>query len=73
MEMKENSYECKKISKGIYEYKNYRIANCGYHVPDKRIWWEAVNMQTGCADYHETTKKEIIRDISGYTDELCNG
>ena len=28
----------KKLSKGIYEYKGYRIANCGYHHPDHCIW-----------------------------------
>lgn len=41
-----------KISKGIYEYKGYRISNCGYHHPDHCIWWEAVDVKTGCADYH---------------------
>ena len=46
-----------KISKGIYEYKGYRISNCGYYEPDHCIWWEAVDMKTGCADYHATTKK----------------
>lgn len=50
----------KKLSRGIYEYKGYRISNCGYHQPDHCIWWEAVNLQTGCADYHSHTKKEII-------------
>ena len=39
-----------KISKGIYEYKGYRISNCGYYEPDHCIWWEAVDMKTGCAD-----------------------
>ena len=38
-----------KISKGIYEYKGYRISNCGYYEPDHCIWWEAVDMKTGCA------------------------
>ena len=26
----------KKVSKGFYEYKGYRIANCGYHHPDPK-------------------------------------
>lgn len=52
-----------KISKGIYEYKRYRISNCGYYQPDHCIWWEAVNKKTGCADYHATTKKDIIKLI----------
>lgn len=58
-----NMNECRKISKGIYEYKGYRISNCGYHAPDHCVWWEAVNQSTGCADYHDTTKKGIIRMI----------
>ena len=53
----------KKISKGIYEYKGYRIANCGYHHPDHCVWWEAVDKNTGCADYHATTKKKIMEMI----------
>lgn len=53
----------KKLSKGIYEYKGYRIANCGYHHPDHCIWWEAVDKNTGCADYHANTKKELIKMI----------
>lgn len=56
-----------KISKGVYDYKGYRISNCGYHAPDKCVWWEAVNYLTGCADYHSTTKKEIIKMIDKAT------
>ena len=56
-----------KISKGVYDYKGYRISNCGYHAPDKCVWWEAVNYITGCADYHATTKKEIIKMIDKAT------
>ena len=52
-----------KISKGIYEYKGYRISNCGYYEPDHCIWWEAVDMKTGCADYHATTKKFLMEQI----------
>lgn len=52
-----------KISKGIYEYKGYRISNCAYHQPDHCVWWEAVNLQTGCADYHANTKKGLVELI----------
>lgn len=55
-----------KISKGIYEYKGYRISNCGYYEPDHCIWWEAVDMKTGCADYHATTKKFLMEQICGF-------
>lgn len=53
----------KKIHKGIYEYKGYRLSNCGYHHPDHCIWWEAVNMETGCADYHAKTKEDLMDAI----------
>ena len=55
--------KAKKISRGIYEYKGYRIRNCGYHEPDHCIWWEAVSLRTGCADYHAHTKWEILSMI----------
>ena len=58
-----------KISKGIYEYKGYRLSNCGYHEPDHCIWWEAVDMKTGCADYHAITKKFLMEQID---DDLKN-
>lgn len=49
-----------KVSQGVYLYKNYRISNCGYHYPDHCVWWEAVNRDTGCADYHANTKRKLI-------------
>lgn len=52
-----------KVHKGVYEYKGHKISNCGYHHPDHCIWWEAVNNDTGCADYHANTKKEIMNMI----------
>ena len=52
-----------KISKGVYEYKGHRISNCGYHHPDHCVWWEAVDLKTGCADYHANTKKELMELI----------
>ena len=53
----------KKISTGVYEYKGYRITNYGYYAPDRCVWWEAVNEETVCADYHAQTKKEIMAMI----------
>ena len=58
-----------KISKGLYEYKGYRISNCGCHEPGHCIWWKAVDMKTGCADYHATTKKFLMEQID---DDLKN-
>lgn len=53
----------KKIRRGMYEYKGYTLNNCGYHHPDHCVWWEAVNIQTGCADYHANTKKGLMKAI----------
>ena len=55
--------KCKKLHQGIYEYRGYRICNCVYLEPDHCIQWEAVDIKTGCADYHANTKKEIIEMI----------
>lgn len=52
-----------KVSTGHYKYKGYDIRFYGYHHPDKRVWWEAVNEETGCADYHCTTLRQIIQQI----------
>ena len=60
--------KCVKISAGIYEYRGYRMANIGYHHPDHCIWWEAVNIETGCADYHAHTKKRLMEIIDSHED-----
>lgn len=53
----------KKISKGVYEYKGYKLYYFGYYPPDKCVWWEAINLKTQNADYHAHTKKELMRLI----------
>ena len=53
----------KKVHNGKYEYKGFEVINRGYYSSDKRIWWEAVNIETGCADYHAHTKRGIKRLI----------
>lgn len=59
--------KAKKLSKGIYEYKGYRISNWGYHHPDHCVWWEAVNKNTDSADYHAHTKRKLIEIIDNKT------
>lgn len=66
--MADHKMRAKRIGSGIYEYKGYRLANCGYHRPNHQIWWEAVNLKTDCADYHAQTKKELMQMID--KDEL---
>lgn len=53
----------KRIGSGRYVYKGYQIYNYGYHHPDHCIWWEAVNIETGCADYHANTKRKLMKMI----------
>jgi hypothetical protein len=31
---------------GYYRYKGYLVRNHGYFVPDKCVWWEAINELT---------------------------
>lgn len=62
---------CHRIGRGNYLYKygthEYEIINHGYYPPDKCIWWEAVNLKTNEADFHETTKKHLLKTME---DEL---
>lgn len=53
----------KKNGDGTYNYKGYELQNCGYHSPDKCTWWQAIDLKTGCADFHETTKKHLMKAI----------
>lgn len=53
----------KKICRGKYRYKKYILFNYGYYPPDRCVWWEATNIETGCADYHAHTKREIMKMI----------
>ncbi len=46
-----------------YFYRGFRVLNHGYYHPDKCVWWEAVDLKTGCADFHAHTKKEIKKLI----------
>lgn len=55
-------YKGKRLLKG-YIYKGYEIYNLGYYLPDRCIWWGAVNIETGCADHHAHTKHEIKKLI----------
>lgn len=51
-----------------YEYNGYLLVNCGYHSPDKCVWWQAIDLITGCADYHETTKRDLMNAIDNAKD-----
>ena len=38
-----SSYKAKRISKGHYEYRGYKIICIGYYHPEHRIVWECVD------------------------------
>jgi len=58
---------CCRISTGKYFVKigehEYEIYNHGYYAPDKCIWWEATNLKTNEADFHEHTKTQLIKTM----------
>ena len=57
----------RKISRGKYYVKigehEYELYNYGYYPPDKCVWWEAINLKTNEADFHETTKKDLLQTM----------
>lgn len=58
---------CRRISAGKYFVKigehEYEIYNHGYYPPDRCVWWEAVNMKTNEADFHEHTKYQLLETM----------
>lgn len=52
-----------KVRKGQYQYRGFTITFHGYYPPDKCIWWEAVDDKTGNGDFHEHTKRDILKAI----------
>ncbi len=58
---------CRRVSTGKYfvrigEYE-YEIYNHGYYAPDKCIWWEATNLKTNEADFHEHSKSQLLKTM----------
>ena len=46
-------------------YRGYTIRNHGYYPhTDKCVWWEAVNDETGEADFHAKRLRDIISMIN---------
>ena len=58
-----DSFSCKKIRSGKYEYRGWIIICIGYYEPEQCVVWEAHDPKTGCADFHGFSKKEIKRLI----------
>lgn len=53
------SIHCKKIKAGTYSYRGWIIQCVGYYEPERRVVWEAYDPETGCADFHGFSKREI--------------
>lgn len=53
----------RRIRAGYYIYMQYQIRNHGYYPPDKCRWWEAVNEETGEADFHAHRLRDIVQQI----------
>lgn len=53
----------KRIVNGKYIYKGYRYLDWEihsmYYSPEDCVYWEAINVNTGEADYHGFSKEEI--------------
>lgn len=66
MDKQKESYlkRFKKLPLSCRFYRGYVIRNHGYYPPDKCVWWEAYNEQTGEADFHAKRLRDIIRMIN---------
>lgn len=54
-------------------YRGYRLINHGYYPPDRCVWWEAENLQTGEADFRATTRRQLKEDIDSANGEVRHG
>ena len=52
-------FPCKKIKAGTYKYRGWIISCVGYYEPERRVCWEGYDPETGYADFHGFSKKEI--------------
>lgn len=52
-------YKCKKIGIGHYEYRGYELICIYDYEPDNCDIWEAVDLNTNCADFHASTKRYL--------------
>lgn len=45
-------FKAKRITKGHYEYRGFKINCLGYYSPEKRVVWECVD-ENGCGFGHD--------------------
>jgi hypothetical protein len=58
----------KRIRKGEYKYRGYKILCHGYYEPEQRVVWEGIDEDTGGAVAHGYTKKDIMIAIDNFSD-----
>lgn len=59
----------KRLKSGHYLYRDYELINLGYHPDDGCVWWQAIDINTNCADFHNNTKRDLINDINDELDK----
>ena len=60
-------YRAKRISKGEYIYRGFRVYCFGYYEPEHHVVWEAVDsMGDGVA--HGLSKRSVMRGIDYFMD-----
>ncbi len=62
---------CEKIRAGKYWYKGFYIIRHGYHQPSQRVVWEGVDCETGDAEVHAYTKRDVIYHIDRIIERRC--
>lgn len=67
--------KAKRLSRGHYLYRGYKITCVGYYEPEHRVVWEAVD-EDGCGWAHSFTLRETKRQIDlfieNYKGDECN-
>ena len=67
-----SKFKKKKLGTGKYLYHNYVCTNIGYYEPEHQEVWDAVDLLTGCADFHAFTLKDLIQEIDDDIDNEVN-
>jgi len=60
----------KKINKGEYLYRGFKIQYFGYYEPEHRVVWEGIDESTGDGVARGFTKKEVMREIDYNLDRV---
>ena len=54
---------CKKISRGHYKYRGFKIVCVGYYNPEHRMCWEAIDTDGKSGFGHSYTLRDVKREI----------